>query len=56
MYARDVGEAAETLQAMIEVSNPSQKKVLNGLLRGQKKLDYMVDSYDEEYLDEIPKL
>jgi hypothetical protein len=47
----DIGTSAETLQAMIEVSNPSQKKTLRSLLRDQKNYDHMVTPYGDDDLD-----
>lgn len=47
-----IGASAETLQAMIDVSSPSQKLILSELLRNQKSLDYLVNGYDEDNSDE----
>ena len=42
-----IGNAAETLNAMIEVCDANQGKVLSNFLRGQTRLDYMMD--DENF-------
>jgi hypothetical protein len=46
-----IGSAEETLKAMIEVTNNSQKKILNGILREQSKLDLRVDLEDTDNFD-----
>ena len=38
-----IGNAAETLKAMIEVCDVNQRRALSNLLRGQERLDYMTD-------------
>jgi hypothetical protein len=42
-----IGNAAETLNAMIEVCDANQRRVLSNLLRGQTRLDFMAD--DESF-------
>ena len=44
-----VGKAADTLSAMIEVCDESQRGVLRGLLKAQKRLD-VIDGVDDDYV------
>jgi len=48
LQAGCVGKAAETLSAMIEVCDDNQKAILRRLLKGQKRLDGMVETDDLE--------
>lgn len=48
MDSGDIGSAKKTLMAMIEVTNASQRKILQGFLREHNKLDFLVDLDDED--------
>jgi hypothetical protein len=49
LQSRVVGKAADTLSAMIEVCDESQRGVLRGLLKAQKRLD-VIDGVDDDYV------
>lgn len=53
MDSGDIGAAAETLKAMIEVANVGQKKILGSLLRDHKKLDEWNDCHESSYFEDF---